>query len=125
MHRFIAPSAQPKATATRRSPTERPRTRGRQIATRISAANALRPKAAPAGPSSSNSSTANAAPTWSEATASRTRPAAGSRGACAFAGLAADARGAGEAAALALLEQPRLGHRAARGGRDAHGELGV
>src|SRR3954468_3231480 len=39
--------------------------------------------------------------------------------------LAAEARGAREPAARALLQQPRLGDRAARGGRDAHGELGV
>ena len=38
MQRFIAPSASPNATATRRSPRGRPRSCGRQIATRISAA---------------------------------------------------------------------------------------
>ena len=44
MHRFIAPSASPNATAT---PTGRPRTFGRHHATRITAANASRPNAAP------------------------------------------------------------------------------
>src|SRR3954468_23896671 len=39
--------------------------------------------------------------------------------------LAAEARGAREPAAPALLQQPRLGDRAARGGRDAHGELRI
>src|SRR3954462_3870735 len=79
MQRFIAPSARPKAIATPRSAAERPRTRGRQIATRIIAANALRPNAAPAGPSSSNSSPATAPAPGSEAPASRTSPAAGGR----------------------------------------------
>src|SRR5215211_6435889 len=66
MQRFIAPSARPNATATRRSRAGRPRSRGRQIATGIRAAKARRPNAAPAGPSSSNSSTANAAPRRSQ-----------------------------------------------------------
>src|SRR3954453_13315314 len=79
MQRFIAPSARPKAIATPRSAAERPRTRGRQIATRIIAANALRPNAAPAGAGSSNRPAAKAAPTCSEATASSTSPAAGGR----------------------------------------------
>ena len=56
------PSVMPNAAARRRSR----RKRGRQIATSTSAAIARRRNAAPAGPSSSNSVTANPAPNCSE-----------------------------------------------------------
>src|SRR4051794_33734823 len=73
MQRFMAPSASPKRIAT---PTGLPRIRGRHHATRMTAAKASRPNAVPAGPRSSNTSTANAAPTCREVTASRTSPTA-------------------------------------------------
>src|SRR4051794_7575203 len=79
MQRFIAPSARPKAIATPRSAAERPRTRGRQIATRIIAANALRPTAPRAGQGPPTTPTAKAAPTCTKAPASSTSPAAGGR----------------------------------------------
>src|SRR6266545_146522 len=48
-------------------------TRGRHRATRITAANAMRSRTVPAGPSSSNSVVAIAAPSCTEATAPTTR----------------------------------------------------
>src|SRR3954447_9768958 len=79
MHRFMAPSASPNTIATRIGWS---RSRGRHSATRITAANARRPNAAPAGPSSSKTLTANAAPTCGEMAARRTRPTARFRSLC-------------------------------------------
>jgi hypothetical protein len=75
MNQFISPSETPNAAATFRSPASL----GRQIAHRIRAANASRRNAAPAGPSSSNSVTANAAPTCSDPAAASTMPTAAAR----------------------------------------------
>src|SRR6266511_2680556 len=63
----------PNRIASRSDPRARQGTRGRHSASRITAANAMRSRTVPAGPSSSNSVVAIAAPSCTEATAPTTR----------------------------------------------------
>ena len=67
-------SASPNSTASRSAPPATPRTFGRQIATRITAAKAVRSSTVPDGPSSSNSVVATAAPTCTDSTEPITNP---------------------------------------------------
>src|SRR6266542_2641393 len=63
----------PNRIASRSDAQARQGTRGRHSASRITAANAMRSNTVPAGPSSSNSVVAIAAPSCTEATAPTTR----------------------------------------------------
>src|SRR5215211_1998721 len=66
-------SASPNNIASRRALRERPRRVGRHSSKSASAANPVRTNTVPAGPSSSNSVVAIAAPIWTEAIAPMTR----------------------------------------------------
>src|SRR3954447_6584161 len=75
----MTPSVSPNWPASSRSGRATPRTRGRQIASRISAAKPTRSVEAPAGPRSSKIVAANAAPNCTELAAARTSRAGGTR----------------------------------------------
>src|SRR6478672_2211709 len=85
----MTPRVRPSHATSRRCSAGTPRTRGRQIAMRITAASATRSAEAPAGPISSNSFTAKAAPNCTDAAAAMTSSGAGTpreaRGVCAHA----------------------------------------
>ena len=72
MQRFIVPSTSPKSAMSRRSRAERPRTEGRQIASRIAAAKSERSSDVPAAPISSKIVPAIAAPNCSDVMATMT-----------------------------------------------------
>src|SRR4051795_3772764 len=75
----MTPSERPRAPASRRSARGTPCTRGRQIASRISAPRPTRSAEVPAGPRSSNSVAASAAPNWTDDAAPSTISGAGTR----------------------------------------------
>src|SRR3954451_6478918 len=75
----MTPSERPSAPASRRSARGTPCTRGRQIASRISAPRPTRSAEVPAGPRSSNSVAASAAPNCTDDAAASTISGAGTR----------------------------------------------
>src|SRR4051812_23878099 len=108
----MAPRATPKAPASASSPRECPASRGRQISASSTAAKATRRNAVAAGPRSSNSVFAMAAPHWVDAMPTTTKAGAGtartrfSRG-----GLLAGGQHGDHAPAPAVLELDGAGPR--------------